>query len=100
MDPPLTHSKKQNGKQSEKSTKREKRGLEPTDPESYCCCDSTLLKCTHEPTHPPKKRTKEKRKKSKKFKKKTGRRGLELAHLASYCCKQYISIITSVQQYM
>ena len=68
MDPPLTHSKKKNGKQREKSTNREKRGLEPTDPEFYCCCDSTLLKCAHEPTHPPKKRTKENknRKKSKK----------------------------------
>ena len=89
--------KKKNGKQSEtKGKKREKRGLEPTHLESYCCCKQYIYSSTHSPTHSPKKRTH----KSEKTSTKTAKRGLEPAHLTSYCCKQYIAYSTAVQWYM
>ena len=52
--------KKKKGK-SEKRSKKWKRGLEPTHPESYAAINSTLLE--HPLTHfyPPKKRTEKKR---------------------------------------
>ena len=78
-------------KKKEHITNRKKTRKEGREgPNPLICCKSRLLK--HPSTHSPtQKKTKKKRKKSTK----TGKRGLEPAHLASYCCKQYIMNISA-----
>ena len=62
-NPPHPPPKKERKtKKAKKNTKREKRGLEPTHLESYCCCQ---LYITQEPINPlthPKKKQKKKAK--------------------------------------
>ena len=82
----LKHPKKKNEKQSEKK-KALNEGREGSNPLIWSPTDavnSKLLKhpSTHSPTQKKKKKIEQNTK--------TGKRGLEPAHLASYCCKQYI----------
>ena len=88
--------KEKNGKQSEKNTKRGKiEGLNPLSWSPTAAVTSTLFKhpLAYSPTR---KRTKKTTTKSNIKNTKTAKRGLEPAHLTSYCCEEYIFYSTAV----